>query len=259
MVISRSGQLAWVPPIQLNDLSRLIYFLVADGGRFHKALAVLYLLCFAIAVRRVFFREPASPQNWRTVVMLHCAVLPVIVTFALSLWEPMFELRYLLICLPPLVLLVAQGLVELRPFAVRLGVYVLIVGLSAGSLRWYYAQPNDAWRSLTTYLLRHTQAGDAIVICPPVAEWPVQYYSEKSASANAQRRTYLSPDMLLQDVQSHRSLGKPLSNASFWMVDWDNSPEASEIQREVANDYKRLDQQQFSGKLILGHYANGLE
>jgi hypothetical protein len=262
MTFRHSGQLTWVQPTQLNDLNRLMYFLAADGGRFHKALAILYLLCFAAAVRGVFLpwrSKPVLPENWGTVVILHCAVLPAVITFFLSFWTPMFELRYLLICLPPLVLLVAQGLVELRPAWVRVGVGALIVGLSAGSVRWYYAQPNDGWRPMTAYLLQHAQASDAIVICPPVAEWPVQYYSEKSASANVQRLTFVSPDMLLQDVQTRQSEGKNLPNGSFWMVDWDNSPDATKIQREVANGYKRLDQRQFSGKLTLTHYANGSE
>ena len=262
MVFRHSGQLTWVRPTQLKDLSGSIYFLAADSGKFHKALAILYLACFAMAVRRVFLHlriEPDLARNWGTIVMIHCAVLPIVVTFSLSFWKPMFEMRYLLICLPPLVLLVAQGLVEVRPAWLRVGVYALIVGLSAGSLRWYYAQPNDGWRPLTAYLLQHVQATDVIVICPPIAEWPVQYYSAKTASANAQRLTYLSADMLLEDAESHRSVGKPLSHASFWMVDWNNSPDANRIQREVANEYKRLDQQQFPRGLTLAHYANGGE
>jgi hypothetical protein len=64
--------------------------------------------------------------------------------------------------------------------------------------------------------------------------------------------------MLLEDLESHQ-LGKPLSHVSFWMVDWRDSPEADKIQREVANDYKRLDKQQFPRGLTLAHYANGGE
>ncbi len=262
MVFRHSGQLTWVRPTQFKDLSGSIYFLAADSGKFHKALAILYLTCFAIAVRHVFLRlriEPDSARNWGTIVMVHCAVLPIVVTFALSFWKPMFEMRYLLICLPALVLLVAQGLVEVRPAWLRVGVYVLIVGLSAGSLRWYYAQPNDGWRPLTAYLLQHAQATDVIVICPPIAEWPVQYYSAKTVSTNAQQLTYVSPDMLLVDVESHQSVGKPLSHASFWMVDWNDSPDANQIQQEVAHVYSRVDKQQFPRGLTLVRYTNGGE
>jgi mannosyltransferase len=262
MIFRHSGQLTWVRPTQLKDLSGSIYFLAADSGRFHKALAILYLLCFATAVRHVFLRwqlKPSSVQNWGTIVVIHCAVLPIVVTFSLSFWKPMFEMRYLLMCLPPLVVLVAQGLMEVRPAWLRLGVYALIVGLSAGSLSWYYAQPNDGWRPLTAYLVQHAQARDVIVICPPIADWPIQYYSAKTASPNGQRLTYVSPDTLLKDVQSHQLSGKPLSNVSFWMVDWGDSPDADNIQREILNEYTRLDQQQFPRSLTLTHYANSGE
>ncbi|HEY5175563.1 MAG TPA: glycosyltransferase family 39 protein [Terriglobales bacterium] len=259
MFFRRSGQLAFVSPTHLKDLSRLIYFLVADGGRFHKALALLYLLCFGVAVRRVFplwRSKPGSSQDWGTVVMISCAVLPVIVTFVLSFWVPMFAARYLLICLPPLVLLAAQGLVELRPAWLGIGVCVIIIALSAGSLRWYYAHPKDDWRSLTAYLLQHAQSGDIVVGCPPGAEWPVQHYVSAGPSAATPELSYLAPALLLRDVQNHRSEGKPLPSTRFWMVDWGNSPDAKRIPLAVAPEYERVDEEHFPGTLTLALYAS---
>lgn len=259
MLFRRSGQLASVPPAHLKDLSGLIYFLVADRGRFHKALALLYLLCFGVAVRRVFplwRSNSGSSKNWGTVVMISCAVLPVIVTFVLSFWVPMFAARYLLICLPPLILLAAQGLVEIRPAWLATGVCVIIIALSAGSLRWYYAHPKDDWRSLTAYFLQHAQSGDIVVGCPPGAEWPVQHYVSTRPSAAMPELSYLTPDLLLGDVQNHRSEGKPLPSTRFWMVEWDKSPDATRIPLAVAPEYKCTDEQHFALALTLALCAN---
>ena len=115
MAFHNSRQFAPTTPVQFKDLVRLLYFLTADKGRFHKVLAFLYLLCCGVAVRHWLLArrdDPDSMQSWSTVVMLCCLVIPAGLPFLLSFRMPMFAMHYLLICLPALVLLAAEGLAE---------------------------------------------------------------------------------------------------------------------------------------------------
>jgi uncharacterized membrane protein len=260
MLFRRSGQLALLPPTEFKDLIRMIYFLVADSGRFHKALALLYLLCFGIAVRWLFYAwrlDPRSDRNWEITVVLSCAVMPVLIVFPLSFWVTMFYPRYMLICLMWLILLAALGLAELRPTWVQFGITFFIVVLSAGSLRWYYENPKDDWRSLTAYLLQNAESGD-VIVGPVGAEWPMQYYGRRNASLLKPGVSYITPQMLKTALEDHRSTGKALPGPRVWMVDWSTSREAQDFPQKVSPEYRRIQARRFPRSLLLDLYTNSV-
>jgi uncharacterized membrane protein len=254
MLLRRSGQLAFVSPTQFKDLARLLYFLVADAGRFHKAIALLYLLCAGTAVYNLLrrWRRQPTARDWGTIVMISCTVLPILITFVLSFWIPMFAPRYLLICLPSLVLLAAEGIAEFRSTCWQVAVCILLIALSSFSLRWYYAKPKDDWRSLTAYLLRNAEAGDTVVACPPGAEWPVQFYQEKTTSGSKPQLSYLAPAQLTSELHAG---GQPPPLSRFWIVDWGNSQVFKNLSQVIAPEYRSVDERHFPGLLTLDLYV----
>ncbi len=257
MAFQRSAQLAWVPATKASDLLQLLYFLVADLGTFRKALALIYVLCCGVALRGALLERGPSEDRWRLLVPAWCLVLPVAILFPVSFLYPLFLPRYFLICLPPLVVLAAAGLAKIRPASLRLAVCVLIVGLSAFSLRWYYAQPKDDWRGLSEYLLQRVETGDLIVGCPPGADWPVRYYAGKLATAASPNFTYLEPDPFIEDIESHRTSGKPLPSSRLWIVAWGDRPESKSVRAAVAPDYRRVEEKKFPNTLTVELYESG--
>jgi mannosyltransferase len=252
MAFRNKGQLAFVPRPHLHDIINLAYFLTADGGKFRKPLAAVYALGCAIAVGGLLLRWRRQKQaDWPLTVGLACLLLPIAITFVISFWVPIFYPRYLLIGLPGLVLLAARGLVEITPSWIRAGVAVLIVALSAGCLHWYYSHPKDDWRSLTAYLLKHSKPGDAIVGCPPGAEWPVQYYAAVLSSQNSPRFLYVTPSVLLKDIHD-----REMNAARVWIVAWHDNEQLKTAEREIAPEYTRVDDQDFYGELSLMLYEN---
>ncbi|HEX6503582.1 MAG TPA: glycosyltransferase family 39 protein [Terriglobales bacterium] len=217
MAFRRTGQLAYITRPHLHDLAQLLYFLTADGGRFRKPIALLYLFCCGAGVRRLILRlrtRDSSPQNTGQILIIFCAVLPIVLTFLISFWVPIFFPRYLLICLPPVVLLAGSGLAGFPSWA-RSGLVLVMIGLSAGCVIWYYGHPNDDWRSLAAYVLKYAEPGDIIVGCPPGAEWPVQYYSAAMNSGKPPQFSYLTAPRLLQKLHSANN-----SALRFWVVAW---------------------------------------
>lgn len=256
MAFRRSGQLTFIPPVRLRELAQVIYVLTADAGKFRKAIALLYLLCCGVALRSLYSRwrsERDSFENWRVLVVALCAALPIAITFLVSFKVPIFFPRYLLICLPALVLLAAYGLAAMRLPWLRVGICALITLLSVATLKWYYAQPKDDWRSLTTYLSAHAQPGDVVVGCTPGAEWPVQYYRSTAVSSAGPELTYLTPDELIVDVRSSRSAGTS-SPARVWIVTWVDSPDSRGVPQAIAPKYRRVDDRHFAGTVNLSLY-----
>ncbi len=252
MAFHRGQQLAFIKRPHLYDLVQLLYFLAADGGKYRKALTVIYVIGSLIAMRVLFSRrrtEGQSTERLGLAVALACTVLPIAITFVISFWVPIFFPRDLLICLPPLVLLAARGLVELRPVWLRAAAFVRLLGVTAECLMWYYPHPKDDWRSLTGYLLRHSEPGDIIIGCPPGAGWPVQYYVGAMNSYRP-RYSYSTATALLQEI--HQGSPHP---ARFWLVSWGDNPDEEAIRKRVAGNYARMDEQHYYGFLTLALYS----
>jgi hypothetical protein len=234
----------------------VIYVLAADAGKFRKAIALLYLFSCGVAIRSLYSRwrsERDSLENWRVLVVALCAALPIAVTFLISFKVQIFFPRYLLICLPALVLLAAYGLSSMRQSWLRVGTLALIALLSVATLKWYYSQPKDDWRSLTTYLSAHAQPGDAVVGCPPGAEWPVQYYRSAAVAGAHPELTYLTPDELIADVRSGRTTGTS-PPVRVWVVAWEDSPDSRRVPPAIAPEYRRVDDRHFAGTVNLSLY-----
>jgi len=89
---------------------------------------------------------------------------------------PLFAHRFLIICLPPFVLLVTRGLTSLRTQWV-IPVFVVLCGITVGVS---YTQPREDWRGATRYVLAHAQRGDAIYFFQPYGKMPFEYYVQHS-------------------------------------------------------------------------------
>ena len=254
MAFRRSSQLAFIPPLKLHELPQVIYILTADAGKFRKAIALLYLLCCGVALRSLYLRwrsKGDSFENWRVLVVALCAALPIAITFFMSFKVSIFFPRYLLICLPALILLAAYGLATMRQPWLRVTVCALIALLSVTTLKWYYSQPKDDWRSLTAYLSTHARPGDVVVGCTVGTEWPVQYYRSKASFGTKPELTYLAPDELTTAVQNTHAAGT--TPPRLWLVTW-SCPDSSRVPSAIAPEYRRVDEQHFAGTVSLALY-----
>jgi mannosyltransferase len=155
----------------------------------HLVIDVVVLLVVAavIAIVAVVRRHPKTTvviDNWPVMFALCWLVVPVAIVVALSLaYEPVLVLRYLGICFPPFILLVAYGLsrvtyvtrftrVPLRRVAVVVLVLVSGVGLGA----WYSRGAPEDFRGAVDTLAQQVRPGDGLVIFAPYNRVPVEWY-----------------------------------------------------------------------------------
>jgi hypothetical protein len=95
-----------------------------------------------------------------------------------------FLARYMIICLPALVLMVAMGLTSFRQRWLALPVLALLCWLAVGGVRAYYARDFDLsredFRSASEYVVSQLRPRDAILFYNGMGRFPFGYYVDHS-------------------------------------------------------------------------------
>ncbi|HVO61069.1 MAG TPA: glycosyltransferase family 39 protein [Terriglobales bacterium] len=171
--VHRTEPIAWVQPTRGKEVYHFFTYLGGSGLKF--ALSVIAL---AIAGREWWRRarlqtRPTLPFLFLTLWFL----LPLGLTLLISLWKPVFSPRFLIICLPAFVLLVAEGVAAIAPQWPRYSMAAVLVLSWVTALPAYYRQPGiEDWKGAATYLSQHVRVVDTIIINNP-AYRPVLEYS----------------------------------------------------------------------------------
>ncbi|HEY1484521.1 MAG TPA: glycosyltransferase family 39 protein [Micromonosporaceae bacterium] len=152
--IAQGGTANWIPPLHWHDVG--VYVVDLAGGRY-AVVPMLVIAAFAVATRLDVTR-----------IALPWLVLPPVLLFGFSVWDPLYVFRYLLYCLPALLLLVAAGMDRLKAW---LHVLVLLALVAATlplhvSLRDPNLGAND-FRSEAAYISANKYPGDAILFLVP--------------------------------------------------------------------------------------------
>lgn len=181
--------LGWVDPVGWAGLEQLLRQFL-HGGLVHGHLAlerpaliqtVTLAVCLALAAMGATDMANGRRRELAVLGVWLAAPLLVVGAFSLvsrSLWVP----RYMIIALPPLLVLVAAGLhgiaLRLSPgrSPPRLAVALLPAGL-LGACLWLHNQPPEgSLRELAPALRQQLRPGDGVVITPDRLVLPFGYY-----------------------------------------------------------------------------------
>jgi mannosyltransferase len=186
------GPIGWIGPLTLTSTRQFIVAYLGNGG------VILSLFCavpIAIALWQAISGtaltgsvlktapEPpdsaALPRRWPYVLSLLWFFVPVLIVILASFLHPVFVARYMIFCLPALTLLMAAGLVRIRPLLLTAA---LLAGISVFSIQATIAlyhsdiEPGRAdWRSASAYILDHASPGDAVFFTGH-ERMPFEYY-----------------------------------------------------------------------------------
>jgi hypothetical protein len=180
--------LDWLPSLTLHGIYDLFYQLVGNaeypGSKGGKPILVLYFVLCAIALltwMRDIWKSGRSFENWKMGLLLSWLIVPVAIVCLISIYQPFFMTRYLLICVPAIVLIAARGIsvVPRRGWAAVLT--IITVALGTLQLPHYYSHRREfqEWRATTNYVLENEKPGDGIVFCVAPGRLLFDYYSEK--------------------------------------------------------------------------------
>jgi mannosyltransferase len=166
-----AGPIAWITRQKWSDLVLAFRQYAGNAG---AALAWLYLGLVSVFVI-------ATKNGWKKWLLLAWFAVPVAITLMVSLARPVFLARYMNICLPALVLMVAAGVTALRRWWIAAPVAGLICWFALAGVRSYYVRDFDIaredCRSATAYVLAHARQGDTIAFHKGQNRFVFSYYA----------------------------------------------------------------------------------
>jgi mannosyltransferase len=216
LFVSDRSQLAWLTKPSAQDLYNFCLDLSGDGG---LTLLIAFLALLSAAVAAAIIHRGSRPDSadlWKHWFLLLWLILPPVLLLVISLRWPVFETRFLIVCIPPLLLLVANGLNQVRSRILFSAALMILLALSLVGVNFYFRgrsanQFSDDWRDATRYLLSQARAGDAVLFTyseeklafdeyqsrfhatrAPIHEYP----EETDAELLIRRPSRLNPDLL---------------------------------------------------------------
>jgi mannosyltransferase len=203
------SQLAWLHRPTLSDISEFLLLLTGQGGVF---LVVTYLSLSGVALMYPAGRDQSDSdsngdkekekerEKWGLRLLLLWLILPPLLTLAASPFKPLFSPRYMVLCVPALVLLASAGVTRLhnlpapRRWAGAASLVLLMTLSGWGSYEYFanFAAENTDWRSAVNYILENQQQGDGVVIYSSHALCYLYYVRQ----AESQHQVATAPDVV---------------------------------------------------------------
>lgn len=180
-----AGPIRWIHRPGARDLVEFFEHLC---GSDHWPLALLYVAACAVALSsvgpRLWKRHP-SRDVWRLQFLLIWFFFPIVLTVLLSFARPIFLGRYMIFCLPPLLILAAAGLERLRRRWMLGAALAVILFFSLQGVFFIYDHDfdseRDASESASNFILQQAKPGDAILF--HIAETRIPYEFARSLRA----------------------------------------------------------------------------
>lgn len=202
------GQLAWAPPVHWRDIYDVFRFMVGSGVKLGIG-AVAFFIAAAVWLKKCR-QERLTLENWSVLVLMLWLFLPVFFTLLVSVWKPMYAPRFLIFCVPAALLLVAEGISEIRFTWIRFVLVLAMLVGEIGPIRSYYAEAGqEDWKSAVAFLAQSVRAGDTAVLPNAYCELPLNYQLEHSGVAAPELRIVSSSEL------TGRPAGAP---GHFWVI-----------------------------------------
>ena len=180
-----AGPIRWIQRPGLQDLLEFFEHLSGNG----LWIFLLYAIaCIAAAVpfgKELFVlrknaADAADSKAWPYQFLLIWLFFPLILTVLLSFARPVFLARYLIFCLPALIILAAAGLARLRSTWLLAPALAAMLLLSLhGTLSYYdhdFDLNRDASSAASNFILDHSQPGDAVMFHIAGARFSYEFF-----------------------------------------------------------------------------------
>jgi len=179
-----AGPIKWITRPGLTDLW---HFSSDVTDRLPLVYAVVCFLAF-LPMRNPLLTRAANWEAWRVRFLLVWLFFPILLTVVLSFARPVFLPRYMIFCIPALLILAAAGLPGVRPRWVSGVTVAVLLLLSARFVPFVYGHDFDMERdgsgAATNFILDHSQPGDGIIFHIAETRIPYEFFRSLRAGTN---------------------------------------------------------------------------
>ena len=196
LVVQRSRHTAvpfsWVPRPTLHGIYDVFYTLSGNGefagSEGGKPIVLAYLLACIAAISwgAIMWRRKRAEEFWRVGFLFSWLFIPLFLVLLISLRQSMFLNRYLLICVPALVLLAAAGIgtIKRRDLMIAAALLMLCLSVSGISQYYHFRGGRQEWKSATEYILTQAHPGDTIIFHIAPGRLLFDYYADRYFSSS---------------------------------------------------------------------------
>ncbi len=172
---------------------------VTLGGSTVLAVAAVAVVGVAVVASLRAWRggraETAVRERLGLLIAWSWLLVPPVAALAVSIVKPIFTPRYFVLATPGLVLVLALGVMALRPARLAVAALVVVLGLSAAQVAIQATDlTKEDWRGATAEVLARAQPGDGVIFVAASGAKPFAYYLDRTAGVDA------APDAIYPDV-----------------------------------------------------------
>jgi len=190
-----AGPIRWIQRPGLHDMVEFLEHMA--GGSW--ALLLIYAagsVAALVPLGKRLWKSGQPWEVWRGQFLLVWFTFPIGLTVLLSFARPVFLARYMILCLPALLVLAGAGLSQLNRWLLPPAlVAVLVLGLQGTALVYSHDLDNerDASGTATNYILDHAQPGDAVLFHIAETRIPYEFFHSLRAGTNTASPEFTSP------------------------------------------------------------------
>ncbi len=251
------GHLSWVQPTTLLEFYHLGVFLAAAGGKAVGAVLLVLDLAliglFLARLRAVWLERDSDLQRWHYALVASSFVSPIIIVVAVSVVRPAFYHRFLIICLPPFVMMTAVGALQVRRHLLRISAIACVCILSLTCTIIQYRRVTEDWRGVATYLIAEARPADAVAYYQSLGAFAAENYWNWLPGGDAPRpkEVDVSPE--------NRDWTRQIDHAPrVWLVLYRaqaDDPNSRVVEQELLKNYDERVQTVFRGVTVIEYDA----
>ncbi len=247
------GHISWVPSPSLLEFYHLGVFLAAYGGKavgaILLALELLLVGLFFARFARAWGDRESGLQRWRYALVASTVVSPIVITLLASIVRPAFYHRFLIICLPGWLLMIAIGAGEISSRAWQRSAIAAVCVLSLASTVVMYKRVTEDWRGAVNYLIANAGANDRVLYYQSVGEFAGESYRDWLPGGNQSRPAAIGVD------PANLAWENEIDHAPrIWLVQYranGNDSGSQAIERELMKRYQRSEARDFRGVTVI--------
>jgi len=180
LFVDHATHLDWIPRPSLQALYSLFDEFAGPDKRLLIAFYGLTSLAGMIWGLREWRRPKDALGRWHFVLVTSWFFFPILLTFVVSQWSPLFVDRFLLVSLPALALLAAFGLSRVCPGVEAVLLLAIVLLWQCRVLKTYESvQVKEDWRGSSAYILSQETPADALVFYEPGCQREFAYYARR--------------------------------------------------------------------------------